>query len=286
MEEYLQSLYRELRVYFNNREAVVIVNDYREYFEMGILDGKNADELIAQFGGPKKLVNELMSDKVQLRESSAAFIRLKGVVIKILYCLLIAVLLFWGHRYGGNIAVGVLVVLAAPSLALYWAINNYSPISYFEAEKIGIIRKLCFIPLAAGIFYWLYCKGWFVYSKGWFVYKSVSEFNNDIPSDIATQIGPSLLGNLVLVRLAALTLILLFFFMRNSKLYYRKQTLFFVFLGFIQTVNSLVFALSDLNDFREFKAAFTRSFIPLTVGAAAAIVSYICIRAIDKRKGR
>ena len=74
-ESFMKRLVFELKLHFNSEEIGEIINDYNEFFSLGLADGKNEQELCQYFGDPKDIVKniKLESKKRKKGEFSLSF---------------------------------------------------------------------------------------------------------------------------------------------------------------------------------------------------------------------
>lgn len=278
-EQYLKELYRKLKPYFNDKEAQVIVADYDEYFEMGLLDGKTIDELIQQFGAPDRLVAELTENSGLIRKNSLDLIKFKSTASKSVYCVLIILILLAGQKVYNNIAVDSAVVLGIPILIMHWIFHNYSPIEYFDSKRFAIIKRISLLPFFIGLLYWLINKGWLAVIYGGRLYEP-------LPNTVLNQLGGSLLSNIVLIILAAVTFIIYFFLKSVRKKYYRSSSLMFIFFGVIQTCTNIYYSMFDLSDANALSESLRRAAYPLYMGLIASAVSLLFLSVRRKKGGR
>lgn len=278
-EQYLDELYHKLKPYFNDKEARVIVSDYDEYFEMGLLDGKTIDELASQFGMPDRLVAELTENSGLIRKNSMDLIRFKSTVSKSIYCVLIILILLVGQKAYNNTAVDLAVVMGIPVLIIHWIFHNYSPIEFFDSKRFSLIKKISMLPLLFGLLYWLINKGWLAIIYGGRLFEP-------LPKLILEQLGISLFSNIVLLILASVTFIIYFFFKSVRKKYYKSSSLIFLLFGVIQTCSNIYYSMFDLSDAEALSESLRRAAYPLIMGLAASAISLLLLSVRQKKGGR
>lgn len=77
-EEFLRQLELELRFYLSNQECQAVIEDYVEYFDSAMDEGKREEEVCGQLGDVKKLAREIiMSGK------ATKYARLRDIASKI-----------------------------------------------------------------------------------------------------------------------------------------------------------------------------------------------------------
>ena len=118
-DDFLKKLKIALKNKLTKAEISEIILDYTEYFDVGIADGKTEEELIMQFGDPKIIAMELLSDK----KSTARKFNLFSVnnIFRLFAFILFVYLIYNIIKFNGNNIDGnfdFLVVLVLPILLI------------------------------------------------------------------------------------------------------------------------------------------------------------------------
>ena len=123
-DEYLINLKSDLSAKLSKNEVLEILNDYEEYFETGLSEGKTEKELIDEFGSPGTILNELLREKGEQGLICKSFYRRwlsSKHITQVCLFILFGGLLYYRFRmrfylFGNNSVNDIYLLIACPIL--------------------------------------------------------------------------------------------------------------------------------------------------------------------------
>ena len=148
-QEYLYELSRELRGYFKKQEVKNIVDDYSEFFDAGVSDGKSEAQICEEFGNVQNLARDIADNQVDVKPKilRKKYILTGFAAVSAIFLYFFADIITINSARGG-IEVGQQIMLLFAPLLILLAVKLYKKYEIQIDERI-LFFVLC-VPVIIG----------------------------------------------------------------------------------------------------------------------------------------
>lgn len=237
---FIDKLQRLMLWKYSNKEILDILNDYKEYFEVGFEKGKTEIQLCQELGNPRDIVRALDSErKIEVAMTKKRRRLNFRVLLSILLCVLTGYILFVPSHNDYNYIIYEMTLFEPVLIIAIWLILGKNTWIEYQQVKVNDRRIIFFhiLYLVVDLFIYIFLKQVVV----------VQENGKYIFGLVAEDIGPIsvLLMKTLIVGLLITSMYALYQYRHYSRIYYSVFCHSVGIIGVLASYIKLVTVLVD-----------------------------------------